>query len=328
MAVIGTGMMGSLHARIAASLPNATLVAVADVNKGSLERVSIELGAIGYESYEEMLDSEKLDAVIICTPDRHHREPAEAAAERGLHLLIEKPLARTVQDARRVIETAARNRVTLMTAHLLRFDPCYAQAYEAVRAGDIGDTVQIYARRNGNILDARRLKGRTTLPFYCGVHDFDIMNWLTGDLVESVYGIANSSVMKELGVYDGVFATLLYRGGTIACWESSFILPQNVGHSDMLLEVVGTDGVIYVDGYRSGMSITTDKAFRMPDTRYNVPVHGRIIGALREQLVHFVDCAESGKVPLIGTEEALEAVRIACAIEESLEQQLKVPVVR
>lgn len=327
--VIGAGMMGSMHASIAASLPNVALVAVADTNQKTLTEVSGKLGVPGYTSYEEMLDKNPdLQAVIVCTPDANHRNPAEAAAERGIHLLIEKPIARTVEDALRIIETAERNAITLMTAHLLRFDPSYAHAYEAVRAGDIGDVVHIYARRNGNILDARRLGGRTTLPFYCGVHDFDIMNWMTGDVADSVYSVANTSAIEDLGVYDSAFATFVYRGGTIACWESTFILPQNVGHSDMLLEVAGTDGVIYVDGYRSGISITTEKTFRMPDTRYNAPVRGRIVGALREQLVHFAECVESQRAPLISPEDALEAVRMACAIEESLDRQTKILIER
>lgn len=316
--VIGTGMMGALHASIAASLPHIKLVAIADTNEKTLKSVSEQLGVPGYRSYEEMLDKEReIQVVIICTPDKLHREPAEAAAKRGMHLLIEKPLARTVEDSKTIIAIAQSHGVKLMTAHLLRFDPSYAQAYQSIREGEIGDVVHMYARRNDNVVDGRRLGGRTTLPFYCGVHDFDIMNWFTQDKAETVFAVSNSLVMKDLGVYDSVFAAFTFRKGTIACWESTWILPENIGHSDMLMEIAGTEGVIYIDAYNQGLNIITESRYRMPDTRYVAPVHGRVLGALREQLVHFVDCVINEKDPLISNVEALEAVRMACAVEDS-----------
>jgi len=312
--------MGRSHAGIAASLPNAELVAIADTNKKTLEDVCGEMGVEGYASYQKMLDEEKLDAVIICTPDRHHREPAEAAAERGLHLLIEKPTARTVEDAQAIVACAKKNDVILMTAHLLRFDPSYVLAYNAIRAGEIGDIVHIYARRNDNVVDGRRLGGRTTLPFYCGVHDFDIMNWFTEERAERVSAVSTSRVMRDLGVYDSVFANFNFTGGIIASWESTWILPENIGHSDMLMEVAGTEGVVYIDAYTQGLNIITESNFRMPDTRYASPVHGRLLGALREQLIHFADCVTEGREPLITPAAALEAVRMGCAINRSLDE--------
>jgi predicted dehydrogenase len=321
LGVIGVGMMGRSHASIAATLPNAELVAVADTDQKTLKEVCGELGAKGYADYGEMLDKEKLDAVVICTPDRHHREPAEAAAERGVHLLVEKPTARTVEDARAIIASAKKNGVVLMTAHLLRFDPSYALAYEAIRAGEIGDIVHMYARRNDNVVDGRRLGGRTTLPFYCGVHDFDIMNWFTGEKAERVSAISNSLVMRDLGVYDSVFANFTFTAGIIASWESTWVLPENIGHSDMLMEIGGTKGVIYIDAYTQGLNIITESRYRMPDTRYGSPVHGRLLGALREQLIHFVACITEESEPLITPADALEAVRMGCAIDESLEKR-------
>jgi len=313
--------MGRSHASISATLPNTELVAIADLNKETLENVCGELGARPYKSYEEMLDKEKLDAVIICTPDRHHREPAEAAAKRGVHLLIEKPTARTVEDSEAIIACAAENAVILMTAHLLRFDPSYALAYKSIRAGEIGDIVHIYARRNDDVVDGRRLQGRTTLPFYCGVHDYDIMNWYTGDKAKRVSAVSHSVVMRDLGVYDSVFATFTFASGIIALWESTWVLPQNIGHSDMIMEVVGTQGRIYIDAYTQGLNIITESKHRMPDTRYVAPVHGRLLGALREQLIHFADCVTKKKQSVITPAAALEAVRMACAIDESLDKQ-------
>jgi len=206
-----------------------------------------------------------------------------------------------------------------MTAHLLRFDASYAQAYQSVRTGEIGKIVQIYTRRNDIITDARRLGGRTTLPLYLGVHDYDIMNWFIQEKAESVYGVSNSLVLKDLNIPDSIFATFKYKDGTIVCWEGSWIMPESIGKSDMAMEIVGTKGTIYVDAYNTGLRIHTDN-FKMPDTMYNAKVGKRSTGALREQLIHFVDCVINDKKPLISGSDALEAVRMACAVEESINE--------
>ena len=87
--------------------------------------------------------------------------------------------------------------------------------------------------------------------------------------------------------------------------------------TDMGMEVVGTKGTIHIDGYNTSLRIHSD-TFKMVDTMYNARVRGKIIGALREQLVHFVDCVINDREPLISGSDALEAVRMARAVEESL----------
>lgn len=316
--VIGTGLMGSMHANIYSTLPNCKLVAVADPAEENLRKVTQELGIKGYKSYEKMLEDEpEIKLVSICTPDKTHLEVAEYAIKRGKNLLIEKPLGRTVEDTKKIIKLAEDYKIKFLTAHLLRFDASYAQAYQAVKAGEIGEIVHIYTRRNDIINDARRLGGRTTLPFYLGVHDYDLINWFVQDELESVYSVSNSKVLRELNVNDSVFATFKYKNGTIACWEGSWIMPESIGKSDMAMEIVGTKGVIYIDAYNTGLRIHKDN-FEMLDTMYGAKYRGKVFGALREQLIHFVDCVTNDKETLISGADALEAVRMAHAVEESL----------
>ncbi len=318
--VIGTGLMGGMHASIYSNLPNCNLIAVADLDEGALKRVSQDLNVKGYKDYKKMLDNEpEIKIVSICTPDKTHLQVAKEVIKREINLLIEKPIARTIEDSKKIIDLAEENDVKLMTAHLLRFDASYAQAYQSVRTGEIGKIVQIYTRRNDIITDARRLGGRTTLPLYLGVHDYDIMNWFIQEKAESVYGVSNSLVLKDLNIPDSIFATFKYKDGTIACWEGSWIMPESIGKSDMAMEIVGTKGTIYVDAYNTGLRIHTDN-FKMPDTMYNAKVGKRSTGALREQLIHFVDCVINDKKPLISGSDALEAVRMACAVEESINE--------
>lgn len=320
-AVVGTGLMGKMHAHIYATLPNCKLIAVADRNEKNLRQATRELRVKGYTDVEEMLEKEpEIQALSICTPDDTHHQIAVPLLRRGKHLLIEKPIDRTIEGSERIIAEAQTAGVKLMTAHLLRFDAGYSQAYQAIRDGVIGNIVHVYARRNDLITDFTRLGPITTLPFYLGVHDYDIMNWFIQSKAKNVYAVANALVLKEYHTDDSVFALFKYADGTIACWEASWIMPESIGKSDMSIEVVGTKGVIYVDGYHTSLRIHTEN-FKMADTMYCAPIGGRITGALREQLIHFVDCVVNDKEPLISGADALEAVRMAWAVEESLAKQ-------
>ena len=94
-----------------------------------------------------------------------------------INILIEKPFDRNVENAKQIIQQSKESNIKLMVGHLLRFDPSYLQAYNSVISGEIGDILHIYTRRNDIIDDAIRLNGITSLPFYLGVHDYDLIQW-------------------------------------------------------------------------------------------------------------------------------------------------------
>ena len=130
--VIGLGLIGSLHARILSEIPNAKLVSVADVNGSLAEKIAKQYSCNYYTDYKALCDAGDLDAVCICTPDQFHGEIAIYAAKKGLHLLVEKPLAETEKTAREIVTAAKETGVRLMVAHLLHFDPRYVKVKEAV----------------------------------------------------------------------------------------------------------------------------------------------------------------------------------------------------
>ena len=206
-----------------------------------------------------------------------------------------------------------------MVGHLLRFDAGYAQAHAAVKNGEIGQVVHLFTRRNDLISDVLRMSWskNTTLPIYLGVHDYDIMNWFIPSTAATVYALSRSVALPETTSHDSVLALFKYQDGTAAAWESSWILPESLARSDMGLEVVGTKGVLFVESRPTSLRIYAEKQ-RMPDTMYAANVHGRVVGALREQLEHFVHCVSTGAEPLIGGAEGLQAVRMAVAVDRSL----------
>ena len=319
-AVIGTGLMGLMHAKIYDSLNDCNLVSVCDNNKLQLKKATDILQVKGYTSFEKMISSEtNLDAISICTPDIYHLDPAIYAAKNNINILIEKPIDRNVENAKQIIQKSKEFNIKLMVGHLLRFDPSYLQAYNSVISGEIGDILHIYTRRNDIIDDAIRLNGITSLPFYLGVHDYDLIQWFVKDKLQTTYSIANSSVLKKYNVDDSLISVFKFTNGVIASSEISWVLPASIGKSDMSMEIVGTKGVIYIDAYNTGLKIHTS-TFTMPDTMYCATgINNRIIGALREQIIHFIECIKFDKTPFVTGENALESVKMAYLVEKSLE---------
>jgi predicted dehydrogenase len=315
--VIGTGLMGTLHARVYAQLANVRLVAVADVDKTRLERVSRELGVRGFTDYHELLERKDIDAVSICVPDELHRDPAIAAAERGKHIMLEKPISTELHEAEEIIAAVRRNGVKLAVGHLLRFDPRYAQIKAALDRGELGELVHITAHRNSSITEgpARYVPG-TSLTLHVAVHDMDIINWYAGAKPVRAYAEGVRKALQKREMDDAVSALLKFRDGLVANLQYSWALPAKFPTKlDARMEVIGTAGAAYIGPYAGqGTFIVTDAGVSSPDVHHWAETHGRILGDVREELLHFVDCVAHDKPPLVSGEEALAAVEVALAI--------------
>ena len=120
-AVVGVGYLGQFHAEKYAQLPNAELVAVVDIDRRRADEIAAKLGARGCYDYREILD--KVDAVSIVVPTQYHFEVAKAFLERGVHVLLEKPITTTLDEADELIRIAKERHAVLQVGHLERFNP-------------------------------------------------------------------------------------------------------------------------------------------------------------------------------------------------------------
>jgi len=319
--VIAVGRMGTLFARLLAQLPQARLVGVADVDFERAQAVATATGTVALEDYQQLLALEGLEAVVIAMPDHLHHAPAMAAIEAGKQILIEKPLATDVVQGEEIVAAARDAGVCLMVAHCLRFDPRYIRARNAVREGAIGEVVNCYARRNIYFDEGRKIAQRTSLPFYLGVHDIDVLHWITGSRVVKVRAYGSRRLMEDLGVDDAVQSLLEFDDGSIACVEQAWVFPRNSGpRRSPVLEIVGTAGFIHVNPFEAGLSIHQAGETSYPDSTYmfDPVVHGRVVGVYEAQIAHFLQCVTGRQEPVITPQEALEAVKVAAAIERSL----------
>ena len=319
VALIGAGSWGISFAYVLSKLSQAELVAVADINREVVDKLSRELKIKAYADYHKMLDQEVLDAVFVCTSDWAHLEPCLSTIKKGLHLFVEKPLAVNVKDGEEIIKAAKDKGVKLMVGHILHFDPRHHIAHRVVKEGRIGKIIHIFCRSNDMQISPVRYAGKTNPAFFLAVHYLDFIRWVAGD-VERVYSESTKILWKNLPTVDGFSTVMKLKSGATAILETFWVLPKSRGKSTARLEITGTEGVIFVDDYDRKLEIYDANGVEYPDTIARPTVFGRTVGTLKEEISSFIECIINDKKPLITGEDGLEAVKLAVAICESAEK--------
>lgn len=314
--LVGLGRFAALHGRIWQQMPNVQVTAICDRNP---EQFAIFKAwfpqAECYTDWREMLQQQKLDAVDVLTPEHLHKEPVAAALEAGLHVFVEKPLAHSPEDAALLIETAMKHNRLLMTGHVLRFDPRYAAVKMKLSAGEYGPLRSIYAKRN-NGKAFFSMYNRVAPVYILGIHDIDLMHWYMEDEVCEVYA---TSPPGADGSGDLSWAMLKFSRGGIGILENNWLLPDGASSfADVRMEITAEDGAIQIHDPEQSISYIGNNKIDVPSLIAGFELHGRIGGALANELEHFVACVTEGKTSeILLPHDALRAVRVAAAIEQS-----------
>ena len=315
--------MGSMHASIFAHAPNCELIAIVDPNEKLASSVAAACGgAKVYASHADLLASERLDLVSVCTPDNMHREAAEAVAAAGVNLFLEKPIASNIEDAKAIIAAAKTSGVKLGVGYLLRFDPRYAQAKKMIEDGSIGDPIHLYTRRNSARTEGpKRYAGKLPLALHVTVHDVDMVLWmLRGRKPVSVYAQQNDRLLGEIGTQDSMAAIVRFSDGTIVNFEAAWSLPAGARHMiDARMEFIGTDGAFEVQCGDSGLYFADNTTSREIDTQHWPTTDGRVSGDLREQLLSVLEWLDGADYPVASGEEALASLELTLAMIRSAE---------
>ena len=326
--VIGLGFMGGRWARCLAEHPGARLRVVSDVRE--------DLGRWLADRWQAKYVADPLQAaadpglhgVAVCTPEHLHVDVALAAIEAGKTLMVEKPLAHTISDAERIRDRAAELDTPVLAGHILRFEPRYAAVARAVHEGEIGTVQAIRNERIGLVSDQVVLQGRTTVPLYYGVHEFDLVRWYGGE-VASIHAYRSAGVLQArgFGVEDLYSAAFRYDSGSHGTAMLGWILPDRMPGMGMAgVTVIGEHGILRVDQGELGILKVGEDGVDPIDVFYSPEVHGRIWGALEIEVDHFVQCVQGSVEPLCTAADGTEAVRISLAMEESAETGTSVTV--
>lgn len=238
VAVIGVGAMGRNHVRVCAELPDVELVGVADVDAQAAETVARRFSARAYANYLQLLDEQKPDAVTIAVPTVDHLDVALQVIQRGIHLLIEKPIAFSVEEGRRVIAAAEQAEVRLMIGHIERFNPAVIALKTHLAKGELGRVFQIDAHRQGPF--PARVKD-VGVVIDLAVHDLDVMRYLSGVEVVRVYAETEQRIHSSRE--DLLTGLVRLDDGSIGTLTINWLTPTKIRE----LYVTGERGMFRVD---------------------------------------------------------------------------------
>ncbi len=324
-AIVGSGLWGSLHARVYSESDKARLVAVCDINEQRARDLASKFGVEGYADLGRMLARDDIDAVSIVTPDFAHTDIALAAIAAGKHVLCEKPLATNSADCRRIIDAANAAGVKLMVDFHARWSPPFWSAKKTIDKGDIGSVRLIYYRLNDIIYVPTEMlswASKSTVAWFIGSHSLDTVTWLIGDKPTSVYAVSRSVVLKSKGIDTPDFYEVIleFANGAVAVIENCWILPNSLPNIiDLKCEIVGSEGALYVDGssHRAVERYAGGKA-SFPDVLVMPDVRGKQMGFAAESIRHFIDCVAGDETPSVTGEDGLRVTELIEAIEKSI----------
>ena len=323
-ALVGAGIFGERHAQAYSRHPAVDFVAVCDLDEERAQAIAAKYGARGYTTdFRELVSNPEIAAVSIATPDHLHLDPAVACAAAGKHLLVEKPLATTVEEASAITEAAHAHGVKLMVDFHNRVNPPMVGARNAIRRGDIGTPAYVYARLSNTTMVATDMlswASNSSALWFLASHMVDVVRWMLDDEVERVYAVTRAGILRELGVDTADFhvATVEFKRGTVAVFEHAWILPRtHATVKDLKLEILGSTGSINIDGShnRTFELYTADKA-AFPDL-LAPPTGTHLTGFVLDSIAYFVD-AVTADAPVLATgEDGIATTRIIAAILES-----------
>lgn len=314
--------MGELHARAYAESALVDLVSVVDSDPVRGEEVARKLGAAHRGSVDELLHDDSVEIVTVAVPDRAHVEVTSKLLRSGKSVLLEKPMADSLEGAQQIAAAAEQGRGRLMVAHLLRFDPRYAGAAEAVRRGDIGEVAHISASRFGRPDAGEKLRGTSSVCFYIGVHDVDAVQWVSGRQITRVYAETVAKIMPARGVQseDALFAVVRFDDDAVGSLAFGWSMPAGAPSAiNARLDVIGTHGEIQVNTREDGLRIFDGSNFVLPDGMHWPEVNGRLGGDLVREVTHFVTTVREGADFVVSVNEAMNAVAVNDALLRSVE---------
>jgi UDP-N-acetylglucosamine 3-dehydrogenase len=317
-AVIGVGSMGRNHARIYDELEEVTLLGVCDEDAEQASKVASRYRASQYADHLDMLDQDRPDLVSVVVPTELHYRVALDVIERGVHLLVEKPLADTVPHAKEIIERAQDRGVLLMVGHIERFNPAVSELRRRLEEGQLGKMFQIHARRLGPFPHRVRDVG---VVIDLATHDLDVMCHLTGADVVRVYAETEQEIHTDHE--DSLSGLLRFENGVVGVLDVNWLTPTKVRE----LSVTGERGMFVVNYLTQDLYLYENEYVKGDWDRLGMLKgvgEGNMIKlriAKREplyvELESFVSCVRQGGEPPVSGDDGVRALALARAMVES-----------
>ncbi len=317
-AVVGAGVMGSMHARIYAEMDNVELCAIADPDETAAQKLAKRYRPAVYTDYRQLLDREEIDLVSIAVPTRLHEEIACEVMSRGIHVLVEKPLALSVEQGQRIIDVAQQFGVKLAVGHIERFNPAVVEIKRRLDDHELGRIFQLHARRlspfPGRVQDVGVILDLAT-------HDIDVMRHLLSCSVERVF--AETERKAHFSCEDLVSALIRFSSGAIGVLDVNWLTPTKVrqlavlGERGMFLADYLTQDVYWYKNRPSPDGWDTLTVFRGAWEGDMVRLQFHKKEPLRAELESFVTAVAQDSPPEVTGEDGLAAIELSMTLIES-----------
>lgn len=225
VAVIGAGSMGLNHLRVLRDFPadEVQLVGVAETHEPALARAMSRFHIAGFPDYHQMLSQARPDLVAVVVPTNAHFQVAADVLEAGCHVLIEKPITATIEEAAALIKLAAEQERKIAVGHVERFNPAVIELKRHIAAGDLGQIFALHARRIGPFPPRIRDVG---VILDLATHDLDVMRYLTGAEVEYVFAESQQQVHQTHE--DLLLGLIRFSNRSIGMLDVNWLTPTKV----------------------------------------------------------------------------------------------------
>jgi len=310
LGLVGLGSMGRNHLRVISNHPETILAAVADPDTAALETAAGAPGTRRFADPLEMIRQADLDGVVIAAPTTAHMPLALAAIDRGVAVLVEKPLAATVDDGLAIVAAARKRNVRVQIGHVERYNPAVLEMGRLLRAGWLSTIYAITSRRAGPFPARIRDVGVTV---DLGTHDVDILCWIAGERPVRVY--AETAQRLHATHEDLTFGLMHFPSGATGFLDVDWLTPAK----RRSLVAVGEEGMFELDYLTQRLTFTRSNIERpQMIAGYATTFAGDVaeipidnIEPLRAQLDEFVRVLRTGERPYVDAEDGLWAVAIA-----------------
>ena len=222
-AVIGVGSMGKNHARVYSELAEVDLVGVSDANLAIAQSIGTTFGVKAYSDYKELLEKEKPQVVSVAVPTAMHEQVVTDALHAGANVLVEKPIAATIEEGQRLIALAKKLNLKLMVGHIVRFNPAIQELKKRLDAGELGRIYQVFCRRAGPFPARIRDVG---VVIDLAPHDVDIIRFLTG--MDPIRLYAETEQRIHTDHEDLLLGMLRFPDGITAAVEINWLTPTKI----------------------------------------------------------------------------------------------------
>lgn len=321
--VVGMGRMGQMYARLAQENAEARLGAICEIDPQRRSEEQERLGVAAYGSVHDLLEHPGLDAVVVATPDFLHLDPVLQAAQRNLHLLIEKPLSTDLAQARQMLAAVESSTGINMMAHVFRWSAPFVRAKAVLDSGRLGEPMAMNMRIDDRIFVPTRMlqwAKDTTPAWFLLSHEIDLACWYAGSRPAKVYATCVKRKLASMGIdtHDLIHADITFENGFVASVEACWSLPDSLpSMSGAWCRLVSTEGGQYIDVMDQMIHEVGDR-FELPAT-LRTDMYGRMAGLQSFMFQSFLDSILRENPVVTSVEDGLRVVAVLESLHRSLE---------